>query len=123
MKTITFSRPQSIWDYDFLKSMSDILTNVELPTTSAANRWKKSEDGESYKLTVDIPGFAKDEIEIKEFDNVLTIKALNDERGNFDYSISLPVDLDKINSRLENGVLYIIGTVAEKNKTKTIKIQ
>ena len=81
-------------------------------------------NGDSYTLAIDIPGFSKDEITISMEDGYLTVNASKKEETNTEeknyvrherfsgsYSRSFyvgEISEEKINAKLENGVLTII---------------
>ncbi|MDD4568895.1 MAG: Hsp20/alpha crystallin family protein [Tepidanaerobacteraceae bacterium] len=86
-----------------------------------------------YIVEADLPGYDKNNIEIRYEDNSLTISAQHDEvveekgesfiqrerrRGNFTRSISIPNDIksDAIKANFKNGVLRVILPKVEPSK-------
>ena len=59
---------------------------------------------------VDLPGYAKEEISLKYEDQALSLKALNETRGEKNLKLSLgdEVEINGISAKLENGVLEIL---------------
>ncbi|ORY23175.1 HSP20-like chaperone, partial [Neocallimastix californiae] len=101
-----------------------------------------SEDENNYYIHADLPGMNKDQIkmELSDDNHVLTISENSNKRntkkyskiecsyGKFSRSFTLPenADINKIQARLENGVLEIHLPKLEptkKEQRKTIQIQ
>ncbi len=97
------------------------------------------DEGDRYRILVDLPGFNKEDINVYVEDGDLVIKAerkeereesgrnyIRQERrfGEVYRRISLPeeVDVDKISAKYNNGVLEIIVPKVEKER-KVIKIE
>ena len=98
-------------------------------------------NGDSYTLAIDIPGFSKDEITISMEDGYLTVNASKKEETNTEeknyvrherfsgsYSRSFyvgEISEEKINAKLENGVLTIIipKEIEEQPVKKYIEIK
>ena len=94
---------------------------------------------DSLKVVIDIPGFAKKDIELTLCGNILSIKAqktinekeseslISNQRPNLiDKKISLPIDVkqggEKIKSaKYENGILTLIIPVTKKGKNISIE--
>lgn len=76
---------------------------------------------------IDLPGFEREEIQLKFEDGTLHIQAQNAQRGDFHFPISLgdEVDTEAISARLDLGILEI--TLPRKAETqpasKDIEIQ
>ncbi|MFK7822645.1 MAG: Hsp20/alpha crystallin family protein [Oligoflexales bacterium] len=83
-----------------------------------------AESENAYEIETELPGVEKQDVKIEINDNVLTIKGekkgFNEEKkdayhriermhGSFVRSVKLPLDIDpeKINAKLENGLLHI----------------
>ncbi|KYG66402.1 hypothetical protein AZI86_04950 [Bdellovibrio bacteriovorus] len=100
-----------------------------------------SESAEHYLMTVDLPGFKKDDIKIEMNDNVLTISGerrrettVDEEKkthrfersyGSFTRSFSLPTTVsgDKIEANYEDGVLSLYLPKTPVAKARTIQIE
>lgn len=69
---------------------------------------RKSDDGKSYSLSFDVPGFKHDEISVKIENGVLTVSAENKARS-YSQSVSLGRELDTSapEAELKNGVLEV----------------
>ena len=83
---------------------------------------EKTEDG--YVIEIDVPGFSKDEIEVSEADGLISIKAEKKENSKrqsifrtYKYN---DLDTEKINVKLENGVLSISAPFKNKNTNKRL---
>jgi HSP20 family protein len=88
-----------------------------------------TEDENSYGISLTLPGYSKDDINVEINDGVLTISSeINDEnyKSSFDKSYYLPddVDTDSIEASLVNGILDVtLNKIKElEDKTKVIKI-
>jgi HSP20 family molecular chaperone IbpA len=81
---------------------------------------KVKDNGDSYSLTIDIPGFEKEEIDIGVVDNVLNLnaKSPNDSKV-FAFYIPKDINKDAIGAFLKNGQLLI--TLPKKAKTTSEK--
>lgn len=100
-----------------------------------------SESAEHFLMTMDLPGFKKDDIKIEMNDNVLTISgerrretSPEDEKknhrfersyGSFMRSFSLPTSVsgDKVEAHYEDGVLNLYLPKTPVAKSRTIAIQ
>ena len=98
------------------------------------------ETRDEYKLTIDIPGVDKENIDIKVSNNTIKISgerkhenksSENNESwyerssGSFSRSITLPekVDSDSLNAHHDNGVLYLSIPKKTKNEMKRVEIK
>lgn len=100
-----------------------------------------SENAEGYTVKASVPGWKPEELNVNLENNVLTIRAerkVEDERkdgdeirwqerhyGALERSFTLPIEVDanKVEARLEHGVLTLSLPKAETVKPKAIKIQ
>ena len=97
------------------------------------------EDKEGYTLTADLPGLSQEEVKVNVENNILSIhgeRKLEKEEtkegytrlertyGAFHRSFTLPntVDLEKINAKMEKGVLKIELPRKEETKPKQIEV-
>jgi HSP20 family protein len=97
------------------------------------------EDGKSYIITMDIPGYTRKDLKISLEKNVLTIQGEKEmekrdekdvyhlrerQRGSFSRSFRMPEDIDegKISARVNEGVLSISVDKAEEKLPKLIEI-
>lgn len=96
---------------------------------------------EEFEVTVDMPGFEREEVEVRITDHTLRIEAEHDEaveeaeEGRYlrherrhesvDRSIRLPgeVDTDGVDARMKNGVLTITLPKLEAEKAREIEIE
>lgn len=104
----------SLFSSLFDKGLSDFSLRFDL---------KETEDG-NYKVELPLPGFKRNEVEIEIEGNTLTIVAKNAKR---EISKSLDVletiDTDKIEAKLEDGILTIILVRSELGKPRKIEIK
>ena len=95
------------------------------------------EDGEGYRLEVEMPGVNKDSLEISVEDNELTIigrRSLptvegtlihhESRRENYRRAFELDpsIDADKINAKIDQGVVTLTLPKAERVKPRKIKV-
>ena len=96
------------------KAVSDGLENAIAFTR------KVKDNGDSYSLKIDIPGFEKEEIDIDIEDNVLNLKAKSaDDSKTFAFYIPRDINKDAIGASLKNGQLTI--TLPKKTKSTDSK--
>jgi HSP20 family protein len=124
---------------DFERAMSRIFANVYPTGTSypPVNVWTGKDD---VVLTAELPGAEPDDLDISVEGNMLTLRCTQKERerkkgemyhrhecrhGSFARSWQLPfeVEQDRINAKLENGVLKLTLPRSEASKPKKVEIQ
>ena len=134
--------PLDVFHRDFDRVFENLWRGFELPMVSRTDLpWKGTmprmdvtEDEDRIRVAVELPGMDEDDIEIMLGDNVLTIKGekkveteeserpyayMERSYGSFRRSIPLDVEVltDKVDARLENGVLFIdLPKTAEAKK-------
>ncbi len=98
------------------------------------------ETKDAYKISVELPGMEKDDIDIEVKDNVLTISGEKKEEreseegtfyrrerrfGKFSRSINLPndINIDDISAEYKNGVLMLTLPKTEEAKPKKITVK
>lgn len=82
-----------------------------------------SEDENNYTVTVELPGFSKEQVKITTKGNALNISAKND-KSNYSRTYSgYDWDLSRVESKLENGVLSVKVAKTEQAKEKVIEIK
>ncbi|MFO7955755.1 MAG: Hsp20/alpha crystallin family protein [Candidatus Brocadiia bacterium] len=99
-----------------------------------------TEDEDAVRLTAEVPGMEKDDLDVSIDNNVLTLRGEKKEEevsedtgyhrverryGQFERRIRLPnyVDTEKIDATYDNGVLKLTLPKAETAKAKSIEIQ
>jgi HSP20 family protein len=94
--------------------------------------FQENEDG--YRMEVELPGFSKEQIQLDYHAGVLSLKAErvlpkdkdgNESRRVYERSIRLPDDIapEKIEARMNNGVLEVSLPRREERKPNRIEIQ
>jgi HSP20 family protein len=111
----------------------DVITSTWFAPTDV------SEDGNSLRITMELPGVNPDDVRLSLENNILTIRGEkkhdqeeNNERvhrfertyGVFERTFALPntVDPEKIEARYENGVLLVTIPKAERAKPREIRV-
>lgn len=81
----------------------------------------RKDDG--YEIEMPVPGFRPEDLDITYQDGVLTVSGRNEKR-NFSRSLSLPddVDEDRIEARVEHGVLCLTVKQHPKQQPKRITV-
>ena len=110
------------------------------PVTSLMPLMNIEETKDAYRISIEVPGMEKDDIDIEVKDNVLTISGEKKEEvksedstfyrrerrfGKFSRSISLPNDInvDGIDAEYKNGVLTLTLPKTEEAKPKKIAVK
>ena len=119
---------------DFDRLTQQLLGTTNRPAVMPMDAWR---EGDSFILEFDLPGAAKDSIDLDVERNVLTVKAervsrngdwepLASERpvGHFSRQLVLGdnLDLEKIEASYADGVLRVVVPVAEKAKPRKIEV-
>ena len=128
---------------DFGKELNRLF-DLDSSPGSCACGWSPAldvvEKGDDYLITVDLPGLAKDDVELTLFNNHLTIKGerkVSEERkndnvyrserihGTFERTIKLPtaVKSENVEAAFTNGVLEIKLPKTEEAKARQISIR
>ncbi len=115
-------------------------TRLSEPVSNLIPLMNIEELKDAYKITLEIPGMEKDDIDIQLKDNVLTISGEKKEEskseegtfyrrerrfGKFVRSVSLPNDVnaEKIEAEYKNGVLTLTLPKTEEAKPKKIAVK
>ncbi len=119
---------------DLDRLTQQLLGTTNRPAVMPMDAWR---EGERFVIEFDLPGVARESIDIDVERNVLTVRAerlprngdwqmLASERtaGSFSRQLVLGdnVDLDRIEANYEGGVLRLVVPVAEKAKPRKIEI-
>ncbi len=119
---------------DLDRLTQQLLGTTNRPATMAMDAWR---EGDQFVIEFDLPGVAKDTIDLDVERNVLTVKAerlarngdwqmLASERprGTFTRQLVLGdnLDLDRVEAAYDCGVLRLVVPVAERAKPRKISI-
>lgn len=87
-------------------------------------RFDIDESDKAYTLTLELPGYKQSHLEITMEENALTVKAKR-EGHSYERTVTLPSDVDgnKIEAKLEDGLLVITLPKSPKAKPRTIEIK
>jgi HSP20 family protein len=92
---------------------------------SYSSRLKLNETDTHYELTLELPGYANKDLDVSVEDYILTVRAKNEKRGETLRKLVLweGIDFDKLEAKLEDGLLIIKLPKQEKVKPKKIKVE
>ena len=98
----------------------------ETPEFLTSRNWRHSEvtqDTDNYKINIELPGFKRGEINVTVQGNNLKVSAQNN-KSSYSRQFSLgDWQVDKVDVKLEDGVLYLTVPKSEKQKEKVIEIK
>ena len=119
-------RSVSYWNYPgSIFSTFDQLSSVFSDEIYAASRSMSiNEEENSYLLTVELPGFKQNHLDVTIEDNMLVINAKKDTQS-YSRSVTVPrgVDVSKIEAKLEDGLLNIMLPKMPEAKPRKIAIK
>ncbi|MCK9442438.1 MAG: Hsp20/alpha crystallin family protein, partial [Methanothrix sp.] len=99
-------------------------------TTKQQKNTNVEKNEKEFTLTISLPGFKKEEIQISTDNSILKINAKRtkkigwlQEEYNQSYNLENNIDIEKITAKLEDGILNITLPLKEQPKPNTIKIQ
>lgn len=113
----------------FFNDLFDLLFDADQTTTYAHQRLHNiyTEDG-IRKMDLELPGYAKDDLEITANANFLTIKTHDKfeeskRRPHFkkEFKLDNTIDIESIQAQMENGILTIVFETSDKNLNIKIK--
>jgi HSP20 family protein len=108
--------------FDALNAIDDAITEG-LDNAVAFTR-KVKDNGNSYSLKIDLPGFEKEEIDIEIVNNILNLKAKNDDdTKSFAFYVPKDINKDAIGAALKNGQLTITLPKVSKVPANTQKVR
>jgi HSP20 family protein len=139
------SRPRAVTGCDPFRELEELTDRVnhlwETGLAGDLQSWAPladvEEDDDAYLVEIDLPGVKRDDIDIQLSDRQLTVSGEIKERertgilrrrtrrvGQFQYAVTLPadVDADKVNARLDDGVLTVRVPKAEQAKPRRIEV-
>lgn len=137
---VRFKPVTSIFDeFDSIIN-SAIVSSQKNNRTNRITGMSMIDTGEQVQVNVELPGVAKEDVNVNVNDGLLTISAerkqpeLKDQEqwirneisyGTFERSITLPysVDIEKVSASHENGILRIVLPKHENAKPKQISIR
>lgn len=113
---------------DIFESFENLFNSKQQNYSNKNDAVEKSE--KEFTLTIALPGFKKEEVQISTENNILKVYAkrnkkidwLKEEFSN-SYQLEDNIDTEKITAKLEDGVLSIVLPFKEKTKLNTITIQ
>lgn len=119
---------------DFDRLTQQLLGTTNRPAVMAMDAWR---EGDRFVIELDLPGVARDSIDIDVERNVLTVRAERPARngdwerlaaerttGTFSRQLVLGdnLDLDRIEATYDDGVLRLAVPVAEKARSRKVAI-
>lgn len=117
----TFGLSFGYYDYKPFDFLGDTFV---APSLTKPSYYTTDETDKEITITVNIPGYKKEEVVVQIEDNILKISAQNEKKGKRESSFSLwdEVDIDGISAKIEDGVLEIKLPKVEKVK-KVIEVK
>jgi len=119
---------------DFDRLTQQVLGTTNRPAVMAMDAWR---EGDTFVIEFDLPGVARDSVDLDVERNVLTVRAerlgsngdwemlaAERPRGMFSRQLVLGdnLDLDRIEAGYEGGVLRLVVPVSEKAKPRKIEV-
>jgi HSP20 family molecular chaperone IbpA len=117
-------------NFGLVKWLEDLTTDI-MDTEFYPHVWSHctsrtaqlSREEDSYLLEVQVPGHNKKNLEIKVLDNVLRVLSQKDDKKELcQTALDKSVDVDKIEARTEDGILYVTLPRTKKSSGKVIKV-
>lgn len=109
------ARPFSdLWNWDPMRMFSGVQSpGIEITRTEAG-----------YAVEVPVAGFSPDQIDVTLEDGILTVKGKNEKR-NFSRAFTIPEDVDqeRIEAKVEHGMLTLTLALEPKAQPKRITIK
>lgn len=114
-----FKNLDLLWDSNYLSNY----LNTGRFILASDRGWEVDENGE-YFLSLDFPGYSKEEVKISESDDqdIIIITAENEKRGKKVFKTNIPPRVKEISAKLDNGVL-IVNAIPFKKEVKLIEIK
>lgn len=143
MSLIRYQFPQALDRFASFRDDFNRLFDLAVRPSRPVNDWSPAldvyDDHDGYHVSVELPGFKKEDVSISLHDGVLTLSGeRKDEReqkdgetfrseryfGKFQRSVSLPsaVDATKVKATYKDGILTVDLPKAEEAKRKQIEI-
>ncbi|MEM0897008.1 MAG: Hsp20/alpha crystallin family protein [Verrucomicrobiota bacterium] len=141
MKYIRYTAPNAVpiagmrrWLQDAFDTFDEFgprLENAFRASTSAVAA-DLYENDDAFNAVFELPGFAKEDIQVSLENSVLTVQAEANDRAEDDdlahtasRSVAVPDNIDsgKVTAKLENGVLTVTLAKAESAKARTVVVE
>ena len=132
MRLIRYTRPScSQTTSDLENFLGGFFAGPQAYSQTQALGFDSREDKESYQLRFEVPGLKREDLKLNVVDQVLTVKGQKKswkdesaESTSVERRISLPdqVDPEKIEAKVEDGILYVTLPKREEVKPKEIEI-
>lgn len=102
------------------KSVGDLFA---FSSSQFSSRIKLNETDSQWELSLELPGYATKDIDVKIEDSILTVCAKNEKFGETCKTLDLwdDIETEKISGRMENGILTVSLPKKEK-KVQKIKV-
>lgn len=104
------------------EAIDDAVSEVGKSTRQTYFIGKVKDTGDSYTVSVELPGFEKEEIHLSIVGDFLHIDAKNNDRAaNKAYALPSNVNKDSVEAALKNGILTV--TIKKKEATRRTRIE
>lgn len=86
------------------------------------------EDSDSFKIALKVPGISKENLKLSVENSILKVEGFSedwfcDRTYRKEFSLGKEVDIERITSKLENGILNILLPKLEKAKKRVVEIK
>ena len=117
-------------NFGLVKWLDDLTTDI-MDTEFYPHVWSHcdsrsahlSKEDDKYLLEVQVPGHNKKNLEIKILDGVLRVLSTkNDKKELCQTALDKSVDVDKIEARTEDGILYVTLPRNKKSSGKVVEV-
>jgi HSP20 family protein len=111
--------------FDSIPSYDSFLDQIfDNASYSTSRHFDLDESDDSYTLTLELPGYKQNDVDVNLEQSVLTVNAKKGE-SSYKQSVTLPrgVDADKIEAKLEDGILTVILPKAASAKPRKIALK
>ena len=96
-------------------------TTLDTKADQFVDEITRLEDG-TYKLVLEVPGFAKEHVSVQAKDSVLTVNLKNETKEKKAvYRLSKSIDQDKITATCKDGILTVLCPMRE-SVSKTVNV-
>lgn len=106
----------------FYKDIFDVPLFYNFESSAINDKICKTENG-SYKITLEVPGYGSEDVDVSVKDSTLTVSLKQGEKKKkVTYRLGRDVHQEKITASCKNGLLTILCPLEKDTQTKTIPV-